>query len=53
MENYLPILMYIISGIMLTYTVLSIKDLSQHIKNQAKDIEKRFDYKNEGKQSEK
>ena len=53
MEIYLPTLMYIISGIMLTYTVLSIKDLSQHIKNQAKDIEKRFDYKNEGKQSEK
>ena len=53
MENYLPTLMYIISGIMLGYVALSIYTLSQHIKNQAKDIEKRFDYKNEGKQSEK
>ena len=53
MENYLPTLMYIISGIMLGYTALSIYTISQHNKNQAKDIEKRFDYKNEGKQIEK
>ena len=53
MENYLPTLMYIISGIMLGYVALSIYTLSQHIKNQANDIEKRFNYKNEGKQSEK
>ena len=53
MENYLPTLMYIISGIMLGYVALSIYTISQHIKNQAKDIEKRFDYKNEGKQNEK
>ena len=53
MENYLPTIMYIISGIMLGYTALLIYNISQHIKNQAKDIEKRFDYKNEGKQIEK
>ena len=53
MENYLPTLMYIISGIMLGYTALSIYNISQHMKNQARDIEKRFDYKNEGKQIEK
>ena len=53
MENYLPTLMYIISGIILGYTALSIYNISQHMKNQAKDIEKRFDYKNEGKQIEK
>ena len=53
METYLPTLMYIVSGIMLGYTALSIYNISQHIKNQAKDIEKRFDYKNEGKQIEK
>ena len=52
MENYLPTLMYIISGIMLGYIVFSVYTLSQQIKNQAKDIEKRFDYKNEGKQNE-
>ena len=46
MENYLPTIMYIISGIMLGYTALSIYTISQHIKNQAKDIEKRFDFKN-------
>ena len=47
MENYLPIIMYIISGIMLGCISLSIYTLSQQIKNQAKGIEKRFDYKNE------
>ena len=52
MENYLPTIMYIISGIMLGYTALSIYTISQHIKNQAKDIEKRFDFKNEGKKIE-
>ena len=53
MENYLPTLMYIISGIMLGYIALSIYTLSQHIKNQAKDIEKRFDHKFERNKNEK
>ena len=53
MENYLPTIMYIVSGIMLGYIALSIYTLSHQIKNQAKDMEKRFDFKNEGKQIEK
>ena len=52
MENYLPTLMYIISGVMLGYITFAIYTLARQIKQQAKDIEKRFDYKNEGKQNE-
>ena len=49
MENYLPTLMYIISGIMLGYTALSIYTISQHIKNQARDIENRYQNKIQSK----
>lgn len=45
MENYLPTLMYIISGILLGYCALSIYTLAQQIKKQAKDIENRYQNK--------
>jgi hypothetical protein len=49
MENYLPTLMYIISGIMLGYVALSIYTLSQQVKKQARDIEKRYQNKVQSK----
>lgn len=49
MENYLPTLMYIISGILLGYTALSIYTLTRQIKQQARDIENRYQNKVQSK----
>jgi len=45
MENYLPTLMYIISGVMLGYITFAIYTLAQQIKQQARDIENRYQNK--------
>ena len=45
MENYLPSLMYIISGVMLGYITFAIYTLARQIKQQARDIENRFERK--------
>ena len=45
MENYLPTLMYIISGIMLGYVAFAFYTLARQIKQQARDIENRLERK--------
>lgn len=49
MENYLPTLMYIISGIMLGYVAFAFYTLARQIKQQARDIENRYQNKIQNK----